>query len=208
MAKFAFVDVHNTEGTAHKLCGFSVDWHKLCAHLIKEWGCERVFFYAGIENGDDVTAQEFDSLSKLSGSVVRTKSIQIYKRPNRVVDTTCSKCGESNVTVVDMGYDKKGNCDVDLSIDTLENIGTSNEFYFFTGDGDFEPLIRKSLEEGVAKVHVVSSSKTFMRAGTAIPNKRLAVKLQKLFKEISTQVDLIDLNSLKFKIKKDTLPTS
>ena len=59
MAKFAFIDVHNTDGTAHKLCGFSVDWHKLCGHLKKEWGCERVFFYAGIENGDDVAAKEF-----------------------------------------------------------------------------------------------------------------------------------------------------
>ncbi len=208
MAKFAFVDIHNTEGTTHKLCGFSVDWHKLCVYLKIEWGCEKTFFYAGIENGDDTTAREFDSISKLDCGIVRTKTIQIYKKPNRMVNNQCSKCGENNVVIVDMGYERKGNCDVDLTIDALENAGADNEFYFFTGDGDFAPLVRKSLDKGVSKVHIVSSSKSFMPLGVTIPNKRLAKKLKDLFREFPTQVDLIDIDSLKFRIKRDVVPTN
>lgn len=203
MEFYAFIDVHNTEGTAHKLCGFSVDWHKLCGYLCAEWKCSKVFFYAGIENGDDETAKEFDSLSKLDYSVVRTKSVTIYKKPNRKVEVACTKCGEENVAIVDMGYDKKGNCDVDLTIDALENSKSDTEFYVFTGDGDFEPLIRKALNKGVSKVHVVSSSKAFLRSG--VPSRRLAVRLQRLFKEFPKQVDLIDIDSLKFKIKREIL---
>jgi len=206
MAKFAFIDVNNTDGTTHKLCGFSVDWRKLCDYLNKEWGCEKSYFYAGIQNGDDEMAKEFDSIAKFEYGVVRAKPIQIYKRPDRKVDTTCLKCGESNVVVIDMGYDQKGNCDVDLTIDALENAAAGNEFYFFTGDGDFAPLVTKSLEKSVSKVHIVSSGKSIMRAGML--NKRLATKLQKLFKEFPAQVDLIDIDALKFKIKRDVLPTS
>ncbi len=185
-----------------------MDWSKLCEHLKKEWGCDKAFFYAGIENGDDVAAKEFDSLSKLECSVVRTKTIQIYKKPNRMVNSQCSKCGENNVVIVDMGYEKKGNCDVDLTMDALENASMGNEFYFFTGDGDFAPLVRKVLDKGVRKVRIVSSSKSFVQAGLAIPNKRLAKKLKDLFLEFPTQVDLIDIDSLKFKIKRDAVLTT
>jgi uncharacterized LabA/DUF88 family protein len=205
MVRYAFVDVHNTEGTAHKLYGFSVDWHKLCRHLGSDWNCRKVFFYAGIEDGDDETAKEFDSLGKLDCSVVRTKPIKIYKKPNRKVEVQCSNCGNANVAIVEMGYDKKGNCDVDLTIDALENAGPDTEYYIFTGDGDFEPLITEALGKGVAKVHVVSSGKAFIRAG--VPNKRLATKLKSLFKKHPGVVDLIDIASLKFKIKRDLLPS-
>jgi uncharacterized LabA/DUF88 family protein len=204
MASYAFVDVHNTEGTAHKLYGFSVDWHKLCEYLASKWGCRKVFFYAGIEDGDDETAKEFDSLAKLACSVVRTKAIKVYKKPDRKVEVLCSNCGNANVAIVEMGYDKKGNCDVDLTIDALDNAAPNNEYYIFTGDGDFAPLITEAMAKGVAKIHVVSSGRAFIRAG--ISNKRLATKLRGLFKQYPQKVDLIDIASLKFRIKRD-LPT-
>ena len=60
--------------------------------------------------------------------------------------------------IVDMGYNRKSNCDVDLTVDAMEYSGPNTEFYIFTGDGDFEYLIRKVVSKG-SVVHIVSSAK-------------------------------------------------
>ena len=41
-------------------------------------------------------------------------------------------------------YNSKSNCDVDLTVDAMEEAGPDKEFLIFTGDGDFEYLIKKS----------------------------------------------------------------
>ncbi|MFH1192846.1 MAG: NYN domain-containing protein [Candidatus Jorgensenbacteria bacterium] len=180
------------------------DWNqileKLLEHLKMEWECGMIYFYAGIEGGDSEAIKEFDNLSKFEYATVRTKRIDIYKNPDRRIEIACAKCGENNVTVTDMGYTHKGNCDVDLTIDVLDLSCGGNEFFIFTGDGDFKPLVKKALDKGVSKVHIVSSDKTIMKVG--IPYRRLATKLKALFKEFPNKVDLIDINSLKFKIKR------
>jgi hypothetical protein len=52
-ARYAFIDVQNTEGTVSQMLGFVIDWHKLCHYLKDHWNCEKVFFYSGIQRGDD-----------------------------------------------------------------------------------------------------------------------------------------------------------
>jgi hypothetical protein len=41
MAKYAFVDVQNTDTTTKRLLGFQIDWQKFCAFLKDEWKCDR-----------------------------------------------------------------------------------------------------------------------------------------------------------------------
>ena len=63
-----------------------------------------------------------------------------------------------------MGYNRKSNCDVDLTVDAMEEAGPGKEFFIFTGDGDFEYLIRKVVEKST-KVYIVSSNAGLRKPG-------------------------------------------
>src|SRR3989344_4023528 len=157
MKTYAFIDVQNTETTTRRMLGFLVDWDKLYQFLKKEWKCEKVFFYSGIDAGDAEKEKEFENLTK-AGCTVRAKIVFAYKNKDKTLQVTCPKCQNGFVERVDMGYNKKSNCDVDLTVDAMECAATDTEFYIFSGDGDFEYLIRKVVEKGT-KVHIVSSAK-------------------------------------------------
>jgi|SRR3989344_1023825 len=197
--RYAFIDVQNTASTTQKLLGFIVDWHKLCKYLTEKWKCDKVFFYSGIDEGDAETAKEFESLAN-NGCVVRAKTVFSYKKPDRKISIKCLGCGKETVEVVDMGYNKKSNCDVDLTVDAMEIAGKDNEFLIFTGDGDFEYLIRKVVEKGT-RVYLVSSNAGERKPG--IITKRFSTKLKDLIKKNKGAINLINIDNWKFKIKKD-----
>ena len=198
--RYAFIDVQNTASTTQKLLGFIVDWQKLCEYLISQWKCTKVFFYSGIDEGDSETAQEFELLAK-NGCIVKTKTVFAYKKSDKKISIKCVDCGKESVKVVDMGYNRKSNCDVDLTVDAMEMASPDAEFLIFTGDGDFEYLIRKVSEKGT-KVYVVSSNAGVRKPG--INTKRFSTKLKDLINEHRGKINLINIDSWKFKIKKDT----
>ena len=198
MKRYAFIDVQNTETTTRKLLGFDVDWRKLYLYLENKWKCEKVFLYTGIDNENTDQIREFSNLLEL-GCVVRSKTIFSYKKPEKDVIIKCLKCGEINHQLVDMGYNKKSNCDVDLTVDAMELSDKDTEFLIFTGDGDFEYLIRKIIEIGT-KVYLVSSDSVLVSNGKGV--KRLSTRLKNLLKEKQGQIDFINLDSWKMKIKK------
>ncbi len=198
--RYAFIDVQNTASTTRKLLGFVIDWHKLCAYLKSKWQCEKVFFYSGIDEGDTETAKEFELLSK-NGCVVRAKTIFSYKKPDKTLSIKCLGCGRENIEVVDMGYNRKSNCDVDLTVDAMEEAGLNREFLIFTGDGDFDYLIKKLVEKGT-RVYIVSSNAGVRKPG--LNTKRLSTRLKEVIKQHGRgKVDLINIDSWKMRIKKD-----
>lgn len=196
--RYAFIDVQNTLSTTRQLLGFLIDWQKLCTYLKEKWQCEKVYFYSGIDEGDIETVKEFDSLST-EGCIVKTKTVYSYKKPDKTIAIKCVKCGADNAEVVSMGYNRKSNCDVDLTVDAMEEAGPDKEFLIFTGDGDFDYLIRKVLEKGT-KVYVVSSNAGIKKPG--ISTRRLSTKLKDVIKEHPTKVHLINIDSWKMKIQK------
>jgi len=203
MKRYAFVDVQNTESTAQEFCGFSVDWKKLYDHLCNDkWSCDKAFFYSGIEDGDQSLANEFEALAKMPSSVVRTKPVMIYKKKDKMIQVRCVKCNEENVKLVDMGYDKKANCDVELTMDVLEmtTVDPEVELIIMTGDGDFEALIRKA-SDSAKKIFIVSNSKKLKKAGSV--RARFSTKLQALIEEKQDKIFFVDLNNWKYRIKRD-----
>lgn len=96
LKRYAFIDVQNTETTALKVLNFAMDWEKLFYYLKERWQCEQVFFYLGIQHGDDVRGEEFQKLADL-GAVVRPKYYYVYKNQDRLTKTTCPTCGEEVV---------------------------------------------------------------------------------------------------------------
>jgi len=199
-SRFAFIDVQNTETTTRRVLGFLVDWGKLYDFLKNNWKCEKVFFYTGIDAGDAETQKEFDLLAK-EGGIVRSKVVFSYKNKNRNIKVKCPKCDNEFTEIIDMGYNRKSNCDVDLTVDSMECAGENAEFYIFTGDGDFEYLIKKAVEKGTI-VHIVSSAKR-VKSGPRYSTSRFSTKLRDLTKEKGKPVDFLNIDNLKLKIKKD-----
>ena len=120
MKRYAFIDVQNTENTTRKLLGFEIDWGRLVQYLRDKWKCEMIFLYSGVEEGNNELINEFGSLDKLSHCTMRTKSVYAYKRPDKKISIKCVSCGKENIEIIDTGYARKSNCDVDLTVDAME----------------------------------------------------------------------------------------
>lgn len=204
MKRYAFIDVQNTASTAQKMLGFVIDWKKLCEFLKNKKSCLEISLYTGIDNGDVETAKEFDNLSKTSCCDVKSKSIFSYKNRDRVIPLKCDGCGKDTVHTVDMGYTKKSNCDVELSVDVIEKSADEVELYIFTGDGDFEYVIRKALDKGVKKVYIFSHAEKYIKVGLTI--SRFSTKLRDLIAENPTKVFYVSLKDIKDQIKKNISP--
>lgn len=195
MSKIAFIDVQNTETTAIKWLGFSVDWQRLTDYLRNEWGCERVHYYLGIQEGDVSRAREFDALSSAQ-VIVRPKSYFVHKVSDKIVKTTCPKCEDKVAIRVDMGYSWKCNCDVELTVDVLDHAIEGNEIVLFSGDGDFEFLLDKALSRG-ATVSIVTTAKPRVIAGKKV--YRSARKLKEMTRNNSVRI--LEIDNLKKKIE-------
>jgi uncharacterized LabA/DUF88 family protein len=200
--KYAFIDVLNTSSTTQRMLGFIIGWNKLCMYLKDEKDCTQVFLYTGIENDDIKTAEEFDFLSN-NGYIVKNKSIFAYKNKDKKVEVICDVCKNKIVETINMGYTKKSNCDVELSVDMIERAGPNTEMYIFTGDGDFEYLIRKALEKGVGKLYIVSYANKYKKSGNTI--SRFSIKLRHIIADNPEKVFYISLLDMKDKIKKESI---
>src|SRR3989339_373447 len=201
MRRYAFIDVQNTASTTQTMLGFIIDWVKLCDFLKNKKSCSEIFLYTGIENGDTETAQEFDALSKISCCVIKSKSVFAYKNRDKILAFKCFNCNEDNVQTINMGYRKKSNCDVELSVDVIEKSAPDVELLIFTGDGDFEYLIRKALEKGVPRVSIVSYAGKEIKAGLTV--SIFSTKLRDLIAEKKDKVFYMSLKDIKVNIKKE-----
>lgn len=196
---FAFIDFHNTDGTTKKLHGFAIDWVKLFKFLKDKWKCEKAFLYIGVDEGDTDTTNLLETL-RSDGCIVRDKTVFAYKNKDKEIKTTCPSCGHGFIERVDMGYNRKSNCDVDLTVDAIMSAGPESRFYIFTGDGDFQPLINYVIEKG-AKVFIVSSAKK-IRSSPRYYTSRYSTRLRELFREQNSNIHFIEINNLRFKIEK------
>src|ERR1700733_4307017 len=89
--RYAFIDVPNTESTVSQMLGFVIDWHKMYHYLKEHWNCEKVFFYSGIQRGDDERTNEYVELAKI-GYDVHAKPYSTYKNRDQIIRINCPKC--------------------------------------------------------------------------------------------------------------------
>ncbi len=201
MRKVAFIDVQNTETTALRVLKFAIDYERLFLFLKDTWGCDRVFFYPGIQYGDEVRDSIFLKLKEI-GAIVKPKYYLVYKNEDKLISTRCPKCNMQITQQINMGHSWKCNCDVELTIDVLDNIDKDVEIILFTGDGDFELLIKKAIE-AESKITIVSSARK-LKVGSRYSTSRLSTKLRRLTKENGLPVRFLELNNLLFRINKET----
>jgi uncharacterized LabA/DUF88 family protein len=198
--RYAFIDVPNTEGTVKKLLSFTIDWHKLYRYLKEHWNCEKVFFYSGIQQGDEERTNEYAELTKI-GYEVHAKPYSAYKNRDQLGKIKCPKCANEIDYKVDRGTRWKSNCDVELSVDATNIAKEGVEFLVFSGDGDFEYMIRNAVEKGV-KVYVVSSAKK-IKVADRYSISRFSTKLRELIAEKKDSVFYVDINLWKMKVEKE-----
>lgn len=196
---YAFIDFQNTDNTTKQLLGFSVDWKKMGDFLKNNWKCKEVFLYMGVDDRDLEMAKIAEEL-KNSGFIVRDKKLFSYKNKDKEINVSCPKCGNKFIEKIDMGFNKKANCDVDLTVDAMDLAKQDSVFYIFTGDGDFEFLIKNVILKGV-RAYIISSGKK-IRSGGRYFTSRLSKKLRRLCGENPGKVSFIEINDLKLRIIK------
>lgn len=200
MKRYAFIDVQNTETTTLKVLKFATDHQRLFEYLKSKWSCEKIFFYPGIEYGDEERSTVFEKITE-AGAVVRPKYYYVYKNSDRISITNCPNCNTEITQRIDMGHTWKCNCDVEMTMDILDTAKDNTELLIFTGDGDFESLIERAVLNG-SKVTIVSSAKRVQK-GPRYSTSRLSTKLRKLTQESGSPVKFMEIDNLKFQIKKE-----
>lgn len=199
MKRYAFIDVENTATTTEEMLGFLIDWAKLAEFMKNSKSCTQVFFYTAIEAGDNQKAAEFEAINQTDCCTARTKQKMLYKRKDKYISLACNTCAATISKSIDMGYNVKGNCDVELTVDALEYAAKDNEYFIFTGDGDFEYLALKLMEKGT-KVTFISHAKVIQRAG--LPYGRYSKKLRKLVAANPTELSFQEIANWKNKFER------
>ncbi len=135
-----FIDGANLFATSKNL-GFDVDYRKLLKYFQGQGYLLRAYYYTAL-----IEDQEYSSIRPLidwldyNGYKVVTKPAREYTDAG----------GRRKI---------KGNMDIELAVDAMEQADTTDHLVLFSGDGDFTSLIA-ALQRRGRKVSVVSSVAT------------------------------------------------
>lgn len=118
-----FIDASNIYFSQREL-GWQVDFTKLLKYLKKETDLWKIFFYTARDPAHTEQEKFLDYL-EIVGYVVRTKKVKFIRDKN-----------------IRAGGFHKGNLDVELTIDAVHNKDKFTSFLLFSGDSDFEALVK------------------------------------------------------------------
>ena len=136
---YAFIDASNIiYGTRDD--GWKVDFKKLFKYLKERYKCGKVYYFAGLEK-NNVKQQKFYKLIERIGYNLKLKPVKIYPQPGG-------------------GTVKKANCDVDLTFYAMRDIALFDRVIFFSGDGDFEVLLKHFVKQKKEVIVVANSKRT------------------------------------------------
>lgn len=130
-----FIDVANVIYSQRTL-KWQVDFKKLMDYFHNNYQLNGVFFYFCYIKEDKKQQGFFEKLKKW-GYRIRTKEVKIIR--------------QKDGTLL-----KKGNLDVELTIDAIKSLNQYTTAVLLSGDSDFEPLI-KYLQGKKKRVVVISS---------------------------------------------------
>lgn len=142
-----YIDGANMFYTQMKLEWF-FDWKKIKEYLQKERDILEMRYYTGVKPKDEKMASFLRYLDNVGITPV-TKPIKVIK-----IDNNDSLKKLHNYSEI-----YKSNCDVEITTDVLLERKEIDEIILFTGDSDFQYLIRKLKDLG-KKVIIFSSRKT------------------------------------------------
>lgn len=142
-----YIDGANMFYTQMKL-GWFVDWKKIKDYLKENNDILEMRYYTGVKDEDEKMASFLNYLDSV-GITPITKPIKVIKVDDNHHSKKLYKYSEIY----------KSNCDVEITTDILLERKELDEIILFTGDSDFQYLIKKLKDTG-KKVIVFSSRKT------------------------------------------------
>lgn len=131
-----------------KKLGWFIDWKKIKDYLQEKWDILEIRYYTGIKPDDEKMASFLRYLDNVGISPV-TKPIKIIK----ISDSHHLK------KLYNYSEMYKSNCDVEITADILLERKEFDKIILFSGDSDFQYLIKKLKDLG-KKVIILSSRKT------------------------------------------------
>lgn len=135
-----FVDGANLHGTA-KALGFDIDYRRLLALFAAKGRLLRAYYYTAL-----MEDQEYSPLRPLVDWLGYNGFTVVTKPAKEQVD----QAGRRRI---------KGNMDLELAIDMLEQAQHIDHAVLLSGDGDFKPLVAAVQRKGV-RVTVASTTKS------------------------------------------------
>ena len=135
-----FIDGANLYA-ASKSLGFDIDYRKLLTAFSKRGYLLRAYYYTAL-----IEDQEYSSIRPL----IDWLDYNGYRVVTKAAKEFTDSMGRRKV---------KGNMDIELAIDAMEQAETIDHLVLFSGDGDFTKLV-EALQRKGRKVSVVSSVAT------------------------------------------------
>jgi uncharacterized LabA/DUF88 family protein len=164
-----FIDGANLYA-ASKSLGFDIDYRKLLKAFQKRGYLLRAYYYTAL-----IEDQEYSSIRPL----IDWLDYNGYKVVTKPAKEFTDSMGRRKI---------KGNMDIELAIDAMEQSETVDHLVIFSGDGDFTTLV-EALQRRGRKVSVIST---------------MATQPPMIADDLSRQADhFIDLISLKAEIGRD-----
>ena len=164
-----FIDGANLYA-ASKSLGFDIDYRKLLKAFQKRGYLLRAYYYTAL-----IEDQEYSSIRPL----IDWLDYNGYKVVTKPAKEFTDSMGRRKI---------KGNMDIELAIDAMEQSETADHLVLFSGDGDFTTLV-EALQRKGRKVSVVST---------------MATQPPMIADDLRRQADhFIDLASLKAEIGRD-----
>jgi uncharacterized LabA/DUF88 family protein len=142
-----YIDGANMFYTQKKL-GWFVGWKQIKDYFQEKWDISEIRYYTGVKSDDEKMASFLRYLDNI-GITPITKPIKVIK----VDDNHPSK------KLYNYSEIYKSNCDVEITTDILLERKEVDEIILFTGDSDFQYLIKRLKDIG-KKVIIFSSRKT------------------------------------------------
>jgi uncharacterized LabA/DUF88 family protein len=135
-----FIDGANLYA-ASKSLGFDIDYRKLLKAFQKRGYLLRAYYYTAL-----IEDQEYSSIRPL----IDWLDYNGYKVITKPAKEFTDSLGRRKI---------KGNMDIELAIDAMEQSDTADHLVIFSGDGDFTTLV-EALQRKGRKVSVVSTMQT------------------------------------------------
>jgi len=134
---YVFIDVANIFYTQRTL-GWKISYEKLKQYFRDECGDNlgKMFVYTATDSQRPQQKKFLDML-EINGYILRTKEVK-------------------KIRVAKGVYEWKGNFDVELSMDALDNLQNFDTMVLLSGDSDFAPIIKR-MKENNKQVIVMSA---------------------------------------------------
>ena len=120
-----FIDASNIYHSQKKL-KWQIDFRKLLEYFKDQTELQAIYYYTARDLGHEQQTK-FLNFLEMIGYRVRSKKVKIIKDKNKQDEKD--------------GY-FKGNLDVELTVDVLENKDSFDTIVLVSGDSDFEPLLQ------------------------------------------------------------------